>query len=212
MPVIETDPTVTSDTMMRMPSGALVDLLALEASDFRLEDIAESLSQQTRFLGHAPLHPTVAEHSIAVEYIFRALVPDQYGRNWLMHVDPASLRDGRRAALMHDASESFISDMPTPAKRALRAMSPTAASVFDDLDIMVTGAINDRFDTHPGEWAGLIHQADQIAYEYESAYKGWGSTKPPEWVLRDPYIRRCYQQHDGGLAMFFRLAAKLGIK
>lgn len=212
MPLIETDPTVTSDTMMRMPSGALVDLLALEASDIRLDDIARSLSQQTRFLGHTPLQPTVAEHSIAVEYISRVLLPDQYGRNWMLHVDMDSQTEMRRAALMHDASEMLISDMPTPAKRALRALSPKAASVFDELDAMVTSAINDRFNSHPGEWAGLIHQADQIAYEYESAYKGWGNAVPPERILRDPYVKRCYQQADGGYEMFLRLAGKLGIE
>lgn len=212
MSLIETDPTVRTDTTLRLPSGVLVDLLDMESAKLTLMDIAVSLSRQVRFLGHAPLQPTVAEHSVAVEYITERLLPDYFG-NKRMGPPQQGGNEVRRAALFHDATETFISDMPTPAKRALRALSPSAASTFDELEKIVGEPLHAHFGTaaHP-EWAGLIHQADQIAYEYESAWMGWGATVPPRWVKQDPYIQRAYRTRDGGLEAFLRRARQLGIK
>lgn len=209
--MLQRDPYATP-TQLRMPSGMLVDLLEIDHEPLLLSDIAASIAAQVRFLGHAPLKPTVAEHSLAVEYITRRLIPAMGGPAWIVHVTPSDVREARRAALMHDAREAFISDMPTPAKRALRALSPSAASTFDELDQIVGDAIAKRFDCAPGEWSGLVHEADNLAYRYESHYEGWGGDDPaPEWVTLDPYIKRCYQHSDGGEAMFLRMAGKLGI-
>ena len=204
----------TTPTQMRMPSGVLVDLLDMQGSTLSLEDIAESLAGQTRFLAHAPLKPTVAEHSLAVERIAFRLLPDIYGYDWTSPQPERDAREMRRAALMHDATEAFISDMPTPAKRALRALSPNAASTFDELEEIVKAGIEEKFNCAPGDWKGLIKIADDHAYIYESTWGGWGNAELelPRWVRQDPYIKRCYRHSDGGREMFLRRAHKLGLK
>lgn len=63
-----------------------------------IEDIAHSLSLQCRFSGHSRRMYSVAEHSIALS---RELVD----RNLALE------------ALLHDASEAYLSDIPSPLKR-----------------------------------------------------------------------------------------------
>jgi hypothetical protein len=60
---------MTSPTAIRVASGRLVDLLDMRPEDVLLSDIAAGLAHQERFTGHSPLHPTVAQHSLAVEHI-----------------------------------------------------------------------------------------------------------------------------------------------
>jgi len=80
--------------------------------DVCIEDIAHALACQNRFAGHTTLPYSVAEHSVRcaryVERRFRALYPH------------ASLEHERRAilaALLHDATEAYLVDLPRPVKR-----------------------------------------------------------------------------------------------
>lgn len=194
-------------TEIRLASGYLIDLLEPDISRIQLTDIATSLSRQERFTGHSRLRSSVAEHSVAVEYIAGLLIPDE------MSGDPArNLNKLARAALMHDATEAYVSDLSSPAKRALRALSPSAASAFDELEAIVASYVYERFDCAPGEWAGIVHQADMLAYEYEAAWGGWGDTNPPLWLHKDPYMRRCYRTADGGMDAFLLRAHQLRVK
>jgi len=65
--------------------------------EVRIEDIAHALSLQCRYAGHCTEFYSVAEHSVRASYI----VP-QEDRLW---------------ALMHDASEAYLVDLPRPVKR-----------------------------------------------------------------------------------------------
>jgi hypothetical protein len=126
-----------------------------------------------------------------------------------------------RAALMHDAAEAYVSDVSSPAKRAMRDIDCfPVTSPFDSLEGDVQEAIEDRFDCAPGDWADLIKEADDLAYLYESKYDAWGEPdrELPDWLKRDLYVARCYiLQHplevvDGGEAAFLRRAAALGMR
>lgn len=77
-------------------SGRLVDPFTLSAGDIDIKDIANSLSKQCRFTGHTRRFYSVAQHSV--------LVSEQ--------VAPAH----RRAALLHDAAEAYVSDIAAPWK------------------------------------------------------------------------------------------------
>src|SRR4051812_44303587 len=67
--------------------------------DIDIEDIAHALSNQCRFSGHCQRFYSVAEHSLRVA----ELVTPQH-KLW---------------ALLHDASEAYLVDLPTPIKRTL---------------------------------------------------------------------------------------------
>lgn len=87
---------------IRTVSGQYINLRELEPKNWHIGDIAHALSNVQRFGGHLPLRYSVAHHSLGV---FR-LVPDQP-------------REIRLQALMHDASEAFLGDMPSPIKQLL---------------------------------------------------------------------------------------------
>lgn len=78
-------------------SGLLVDPLHLSIQDIRLEDIAHALSNLCRFTGHTSQFYSVAEHSVWVSY----LAPGPYMAD----------------ALIHDASEAYLQDIPSPLKQ-----------------------------------------------------------------------------------------------
>lgn len=205
-------------TAIRTASGRLVDLAAFRPEDALLADIATSLAHQDRYTGHCPLHPTVAQHSLAVEHIALCLMPDELG-----DIDPqTAMWQLSRAALMHDAEEAYTSDLSAPMKRALRLASIPPVSDFDLVAADIDLAIARRFDCSPAGWEGLIHQADVLAWQYESSYGGWSPSAAralPSWLWFDLYVQRCYSPHswgsaasgDGGEAAFLRRAAALGL-
>lgn len=84
---------------LRTISGAFVDPLAPDPDLIHVEDIAHALSHQCRFGGHAPHFYSVAQHSVEVA-----------------HLVPEALR---LQALMHDASEAYLVDVPRPVKARL---------------------------------------------------------------------------------------------
>lgn len=65
-----------------------------------IEDIAHALSMQPRFGGHLPVFYSVAEHSLQVALSVGNEI--------------------RLAALLHDASEAYLIDVPRPVKDQLR--------------------------------------------------------------------------------------------
>lgn len=66
-----------------------------------LEDIAHALSNQCRFSGHVREHYSVAEHSVRVSLLLAEWGEDEDVQLW---------------GLMHDASEAYLVDLPTPLK------------------------------------------------------------------------------------------------
>lgn len=82
-------------SFIRTFSGKLVDPIHLSVDDICIEDIAHALSNQCRFSGHVRKFYSVAEHSVRVMK--------------KCSLDPLS-------ALLHDASEAYLVDLPRPLK------------------------------------------------------------------------------------------------
>lgn len=90
--------------------GRFVDPLNMNPDDIRIEDIAHSLSRQCRFSGYTRRHYSVAEHSMLVMDRVRIALGEK-----------AETPEGKLImlqALLHDATEAYMVDLPTPLKDA----------------------------------------------------------------------------------------------
>ncbi len=80
-------------------SGILINVLNPEPKNIVIEDIAHALSNMPRFGGQLNRHHSVAQHSVMAAKMAK--------------------KEDKLAALMHDASEAYLLDMPTPIKNHL---------------------------------------------------------------------------------------------
>lgn len=201
-------------------SGVMIDVTRPRPDQVVLSDIAVSLAHQERFTGHCPLRPTVAQHSVAAEWIGGMLFQDY------VHTDPIedrleAERQCRIACLMHDAPEFLVSDLNGAVKKLLRVQCNV--SEFDRLESRAEVAIAERFDIDFAAWQPIIHEADVLACAYEMAWDGWcADAHPPRWVELAKPVQTAYRAHnqepggrpykDGGEAAFLRRAAFLGLR
>jgi 5'-deoxynucleotidase YfbR-like HD superfamily hydrolase len=209
-------------------SGVMIDVTAPRSDQIRLADIAVSLAHQERFTGHCPLRPTVAQHSLAVEW----LAGELFDRQLRSAVDPLEDRllleqRCRQEALMHDAPEFLVSDLNGAVKKDIRPrlgsallLAARTESRFDELETLAEHAIWARFGlTH--DWGAIVHEADVLACAYEMAWGGWcADAHPPAWVRDSLAVKQCYgwpdggrpPGDDGGEAAFLARAEFLGIR
>lgn len=85
--------------MIMLSNGKYMNFLDPDPDAVDIETIAASLSKQCRFSGHTKRFYSVAEHCYRASY-----------------VAPAA---HALAALLHDAAEAFVVDVPTPLKSLL---------------------------------------------------------------------------------------------
>jgi hypothetical protein len=93
--------------------GHQVSFVNPTVDDIDIDDIAWSLSMQCRYAGHTTRFYSVAEHSCRVA---RAVLPEN-----------------KLAALLHDATEAYVTDIPRGLKNllpAFRRMEATFAEVI----------------------------------------------------------------------------------
>ena len=111
-------------------SGRRVNPFDPDPSQLDPDDIARALGNVCRFGGHARAFYSVAQHSVIVSELV-----EQRGGD----VEDAF------AALMHDATEAYLGDMPHPIKHR----SPLGAA-FKAAEEHLERAINERFRIKPG--------------------------------------------------------------
>jgi hypothetical protein len=85
---------------IRTVSGIYINVFKPTMDMICIEDIAHALSYQCRFGGHLPRFYSVAQHSLNCCYL----------------IDDNKLK---LAALLHDASEAYLLDIPSPIKQGL---------------------------------------------------------------------------------------------
>ncbi len=102
---------------IRTVSGLYVNVFEPTPEMICIEDIAHALSHQCRFSGHLQEFYSVAQHSVMVA----SLVSDE----------------NKFDALMHDASEAYLLDIPTPIKAKLEH--------YKDLEHKLMKVIADKF-------------------------------------------------------------------
>ena len=110
-------------------SGRRVNPFDPDPSQLDAGDIARALGNVCRFGGHARTFYSVAQHSVIVS----ELVEERGG-----DVEDVF------AALMHDASEAYLGDMPHP----LKHRSPLGAA-FKEAEDHLEAALQQHFDIKP---------------------------------------------------------------
>lgn len=84
---------------IRTNSGLLMNVFEPTPEMICIEDIAHALGRMPRFGGHLNVHYSVAQHSVMCSKL--------------------ASKEEKLAALLHDASEAYMLDMPTPIKNRL---------------------------------------------------------------------------------------------
>lgn len=85
--------------MIHTHTGRTVDVGNLREEDVNPVDIAHALACINRYQGHAPHPYSVAQHSVLAAMV--------------------APREHRLEALLHDAHEAYVGDVPRPLKRIL---------------------------------------------------------------------------------------------
>lgn len=139
----------------------------MRLADFCIEDIAHALSLLCRYGGHCRKFYSVAEHSVLIS----RMVAPEYAYE----------------ALMHDATEAYLVDMPRPIKMGFPQYKDMEAKIWD--------MIARRFGL-PAELAPEVHKADGEALWHEMAAllhpvpRGheWGMGRPEPAVLKPELV------------------------
>lgn len=108
-----------------------------------IDDIAHALSNLCRYSGHVSRFYSVAEHSVYVSQIVESKSKDPMDAYW---------------GLMHDASEAYLTDLPTPLKRMLPD--------YIEMEIRTMEEITKTFGLDP-LMPQVVKQADHICLANE---------------------------------------------
>lgn len=170
-------------TWMQTVSGRAFDLDAPRPDQVDARDVAYSLSRQARYLGHTKGTPySVAEHCCVLhDYM-------------LAHHGPRLAF----AALLHDASEAYLGDLPSPVKAAL---GRTVREFWSALTYRVDEAILAWLA--PGLEVGDLHHplvkdADtRVLLDERDALMG---PAPRPWSVRGPPLGVTLPRWDAGRA------------
>lgn len=163
-------------TWMNTYNGRRFDLLDPRPEDIDIIDIAHALSNQARYAGHTVRHYSVAEHSLIVWDAVADLAPEDL--------------DLQRWALMHDAAEAYVTDIPWPLIAAGLATEIKAA------EKRIMAVICERFGLSPKEPA-LVKEIDMELLDLEAEellvrHPDWprGTPRDPRLETRAAFARR----------------------
>lgn len=149
---------------MQTFSGARYYPMDPRAEDIHPEDIAHALGMLCRYGGHVREFYSVAEHCVLMS-----------------HAVPA---EDALHALLHDATEAYVVDVPRPVKRYL--------TNYKDIENRVWGAISTRFGVSPVLPASVLAADNRIILnekavlllDSESEWPGFEKLKPLDITIR----------------------------
>ncbi len=130
--------TLFTADQIRTASGAFVDILNPQPESIRIEDIAHALSNLCRWAGHTVGFYSVAQHS----YLTASQVPPEH----------------KMAALLHDATEAYLVDIPRPLKKHL----PEYQRIEHDLMKVIAKRFGFQFPFDP-----IVKKADEMMLAIE---------------------------------------------
>jgi len=129
-----------------------------QIEDIRLVDIAHGLAYTCRYNGHCNIFYSVAEHSI----IISEQIPNEKPEEQLF-------------ALLHDASEAYISDIPRPLKPYLDGYSRIERNIENTIDKFFGLTDVSKVETKRLDKAILADEKEQVM-----------GIAPADWFLENP--------------------------
>lgn len=146
------------DTFIRTFTGRKFWPLSPRTEEIVIEDIAHPLSLICRFTGHCYCFYSVAEHSVRVSELAERLALERFaGFEWRI----ASARAMALWGLMHDATEAYLCDVPSPLKRTVEIGTRYKRFERQLMDIIAA-----RFELGPHE-PSIVKDADRILLSTE---------------------------------------------
>lgn len=139
-------------------TGVRFQPLAPVHANIKIQDIAHALANQCRFSGHVRHRYSVAEHSVRV-----AELVESWG------FLPSVVLYG----LLHDATEAFIVDLPTPLKA-----HPTIGKGYRRAERRMMTAVRKRFGLRSRE-PDCVKKADAVLLATE--VRDLMANKPAHW-------------------------------
>lgn len=205
----EQRPNATKPHTIETVTGAYVDVSNPDPKTISIGDIGWALSRQSRFAGHtnSPEIWSVGQHSIFVVDLLRRALSGlrrsaepphsaEYDKknaltmSMMDHihqtvttgtVEMIHTANILMGGLVHDGSEAYLIDLPTPVKR-----HPTVSGPYKELERQVQGAIYDALALRPLTEVeeAMVKWADMAALRIEawnmmpSRGREWGITEP----------------------------------
>ena len=151
-------------TWLQTYTGKALDLLDPRADQIDPVDIAISLARTCRYHGMTLRHYSVAEHSCLLH-------------DWAVAEGLGS--HAPLKALLHDAHEAYVGDLPSPVKRAL---SPAALDGWLDLTNAIDRAIAARFGLSTLHHPDVKRADTRILLDERDALMG---PPPRDWGIDD---------------------------
>jgi 5'-deoxynucleotidase YfbR-like HD superfamily hydrolase len=147
---------MSNSIFLETVTGKMVDVTNPTADQISIEDIAWGLSRISRFCGMTitEIPYNVAQHSIFVANEIVNLLPS--------HLD---LRRVMMLGLLHDASEVYTGDLPSPIKQ-IPELRPIIKGIEHKLMDAVYQSV--KLDPPTDEEEIIIKQADRIAQKIEA--------------------------------------------
>lgn len=148
---------------IRTYTGQYIDVFNINIEDIHILDIAHALSQIPRFGGHLPRFFSVAQHCVNCAEI---------------------TRNNKLEALLHDASEAYILDMPKPIKNRLpdycKLENYIMCKIFDKfgLNYPISKEVKKKDKTC------LKFEWDIIMIDNDKSYNCWEPEKAKDIFIR----------------------------
>lgn len=149
---------------IRTYSGQYVNVFNPDPDTILIEDIAHSLSQQCRFAAQLPAFYSVAEHCLEVAY----MMPTEH----------------QLAGLLHDASEAYLLDIPSPIKKRLPDYLQIEANLMRVIAQKFGFAYPLAQCVHDADHERLIAEWDVLMLEPTMAQMSMTSTAAEDCFLR----------------------------
>ncbi len=181
-------------------SGRYVDVVDPQPDTITVYDIAWSLSRQARFAGHTMCETVwnVAQHSLFVESLLSQAMEQEpncnlwqslkswlgtknYDLNLSLHALGVVFSRVRMAALMHDGTEAYLVDLPSPVKRH-QALREPYKEMEGKMKLAIDKALGLEEITPLEEllitWADLFALQIEAANLMPSRGRGWAGVLP----------------------------------